>query len=613
MSTSLADILKSGQPFCLLAKRSPATGSVEKVAILEGEICRHTFVRELPKDLTKKIQCISIVPFAQIRERGYEAVHDDERIISLHVARERTESFETVAAHGRRALPAVDIIGHNMSLQDFEERVASIVNDVIGGGEGSSFLFSRKTFLDISDFGPDVAMAVFIRLIETELGFYLAFLFFDGERYFVGASPERHLTIVDGRATMNPICGTLPKASVRSREDFISFLRDPKEIDELFQVVDESLKIMAAVCHRGGVISGPFIKEMGTLFHTEYNLEGDIGFSILEAFSMSMFAPTMIGSPMESAARVIARYEDDSRRYYSSAILIQGNEDNNDYLDSAITIRTLEISAGGRGIVQAGASIVRESNPRLESLEIEAKSSSILGLFVDNGKPQFSAGIDLEEMRLIAKERNDRVSHFWLNKSQVAPVRDFSALIVDNEDDFTYMLKHMLSRLGGAIEIIRSAEIGNAYDDFDLTVLGPGPGDPENDNDPRIRESMVLVDKLFNSRSKFLGVCLGHQLVARHLNFRIQRATPPPQGTQIDSTINGASEKLGFYNSYFAIKPDTSDGSDHRLEIDQDHEGRILAMRGAHFSTFQFHLESILTQNGYEILEREIHRLGVIG
>jgi anthranilate/para-aminobenzoate synthase component I len=51
---------------------------------------------------------------------------------------------------------------------------------------------------------------------------------------------------------MNPICGTLAKSTLSNRQDLINFLNDSKEINELFQVVDETLKTNVGHLRCGG-------------------------------------------------------------------------------------------------------------------------------------------------------------------------------------------------------------------------------------------------------------------------------------------------------------------------------------------------------------------------
>ena len=77
---------------------------------------------------------------------------------------------------------------------------------------------------------------------------------------------------------MNPISGTFRKSADQSVEQlqasFSEFLKDQKEIDELFMVTDEELKMMCRICPDGGAIIGPQALEMAHLIHTEYVLQG---------------------------------------------------------------------------------------------------------------------------------------------------------------------------------------------------------------------------------------------------------------------------------------------------------------------------------------------------
>src|SRR5205823_3502065 len=96
-----------------------------------------------------------------------------------------------------------------------------------------------------------------------------------GDRTFVGASPERHVRVAGGRARMNPISGTYRYPPTGARLDgVLDFLADQKEIDELYMVVDEELKMLGAVCDAGARVYGPYLREMASLAHTEYVLEG---------------------------------------------------------------------------------------------------------------------------------------------------------------------------------------------------------------------------------------------------------------------------------------------------------------------------------------------------
>ena len=81
--------------------------------------------------------------------------------------------------------------------------------DEIGQGEGANLVIGRHYRAEVADWGVDKALTVFRRLLERERGAYWTYVFFTGDRYLIGASPERtssDATAADVR--MNPISGT---------------------------------------------------------------------------------------------------------------------------------------------------------------------------------------------------------------------------------------------------------------------------------------------------------------------------------------------------------------------------------------------------------------------
>lgn len=548
---------------------------------------------------------ISMVPYTQLRERGFELHDGGEPVVSLVATKCRDIAPDDVF-FGPEPEFGVSTISFEMTDEEYAEKVRRIISDEICMGEGSNFLISRRGEVVIDGFSPEVAKSIFLRLLKNEPDAYMTFCFFDGERYFIGASPERHITFVKNTVTMNPICGTLPKRELAKRADLVEFLTDPKEINELFQVVDEELKMMARICASGGTIKGPFLKEMGAVIHTEYLLEGQSSMDKIDAFRESMFAATMIGSPLENAARIIHRYEEASRRYYSSAIVVNGiDEDGDEYLDSAITIRTTEVTPDGRALLQSGGSIVRDSSPEKETREIQAKVAGLIHAIsssepTEEVLPQFMDA----SVEQILQSRNRHLSRFWTADQSErhlpsAPGLGKSVLLIDNEDEFSYMLAHALERLGLDVTVRDYDAFEQAHLRTDLVLIGPGPGDPTDLSDPKMQRVRDLVATLIQERQPFLAVCLGHQMVCRHLGLDVVAVDPPLQGVQESIDLFGTQEPVGFYNTYFATQPKVAPPG---VEIAVDQQGRVMALRAEHFCTFQFHVESVLTSNCLKIL-----------
>ena len=81
-------------------------------------------------------------------------------------------------------------------------------DDEIGHGEGANLVIGRHYRAQVEDWDAAKALTVLRRLLERERGAYWTYCFFTGDRFLVGASPERHVSVHGGDVRMNPISGT---------------------------------------------------------------------------------------------------------------------------------------------------------------------------------------------------------------------------------------------------------------------------------------------------------------------------------------------------------------------------------------------------------------------
>lgn len=604
MNKLVKEFISNTNPYCIFIKGS-------SVKFAQGSISKESNLSDLNQNtINTNYASINMVPFCQLKERGFETHDSGEKIISLTplsiIESEKENFLESV---NDDIMINHKILGKNFDDHQFMKIVQDVIDNEIKNGEGSNFLLSRKVFGEIENITPEIILKIIKNLMVAEFGSYITFCFYDGEEFFIGASPEVHLSIYNNLATMNPICGTLPKEEINSRQDIINFINNKKEINELFQVVDETLKMMSDVCQLGGKIHGPFLKEMAQLIHTEYTLQGQITADFLEAFKKTMYAPTMVGSPIQNAARIIKKYESDSRAYYSSAILFLGKEsDGKEFLDSAITIRTMRLSSNKKFEIQAGCSIVRDSTPESELSEINSKTAGMLsainfGLLAPR---RILEDPLLSDISINLNKRNSYLSKFWMEKQEeVNSFKNKKILILDNKDDFSKMLGHMFKHLKFKVTSVTIEEELPELKNFDLVLLGPGPGNPENLNDPRIARLHETAKILLREKRKFISVCLGHQVVCKTLGFPISRIDPPVQGIQKEINLFESRELVGFYNTFFAINKDI----DKNIHVSCDENNLIVAIKSENYYSVQFHLESILTNNGISILKSALYDL----
>ncbi|GAA3396547.1 anthranilate synthase family protein [Streptomyces roseoviridis] len=620
-------------PFALLRRRTPGRDH-DTVEVLIGPVHEAERLAELP---VGDRPALALVPFRQIRERGFD-VRDDGTPLSVLVAE---ETYELPLAEVLDGLPAHDVRvedgGFDVSDEEYGRIVRRVIDEEIGRGEGANFVIRRTYTGTLPGFGRPDALALFRRLLAGERGAYWTFVVHTGDRTLVGASPEVHVRMSGGRSerealsveggggggrrvggtvVMNPISGTYryPAGTAPTPEDLLAFLADRKETEELSMVVDEELKMMCTVGDMGGMVIGPRLKEMAHLAHTEYELRGRSSLDVREVLRETMFAATVTGSPVQNACRVIERHEAGGRGYYAGALALLGTDGNGaQTLDSPILIRTADISADGRLRVAVGATLVRHSDPASEVAETHAKAAGVLtALGVREGRPDGEAAApararlaDDPRVRAALDARRADLAPFWLTMQVRSAELSGHALVIDAEDTFTAMLAHLLRSSGLEVSVLRYDEPGLrelALAHEGPIVLGPGPGDPSDAADPKMRFLRGLTAGLLRGhRHGLLGVCLGHELIAAELGLEIVRKRTPFQGAQVRIDLFGQERTVGFYNSFTARCDDrtATELALHRIEVSRDPESdEVHALRGRGFAGVQFHPESVLTTDG---------------
>jgi phenazine biosynthesis protein phzE len=607
-------------PFALLHRpgtHHPGTGGRHVVDVLVGDVSYPGRLAEvgLPELTTERAgtaahDVLVLLPYRQLAERGFEAPDDGTQLVALTVTDSLQVPFDDVLE--RLADRPLALSGESFVPDDagYAERVRRVISDEIATGQGANFVL-RRTFTAQLDAEPvAAALTVFRRLLEGEQGAHWTFVVFTGDRVLVGASPERHVSLSDGVAVMNPISGTYRYPSGGADlSGVMGFLADRKESGELAMVLDEELKMMARVCDGGGRVTGPHLKEMAAVAHTEYFISGRTTLDPRDILRETLFAPTVTGSPLESACRVISRYEPEGRGYYSGvAALIGRDGEGRRTMDSAILIRTADIDSAGRLSLSVGATIVRDSEPSAEVAETHAKAEGLLSALRAPVRRGFAAH---PEVRAALEGRNGHLSDFWLGSRRddgrrLPRLVGRRVLLIDAEDDFTAMMVHQLSATGAAVTVRRFDEPYDAAG-CDLVVLGPGPGDPGDLGSAKMRHLRSAVRRLLAARRPFLAVCLSHQVLSQELGLVVARRDYPHQGVQRAIDLFGSVERVGFYNSYAAVcdSDEIEAAGAGRVEVCRDPtSGEVHALRGTTFASAQFHAESVLTIDGDQILAR---------
>jgi anthranilate synthase/aminodeoxychorismate synthase-like glutamine amidotransferase len=177
-------------------------------------------------------------------------------------------------------------------------------------------------------------------------------------------------------------------------------------------------------------------------------------------------------------------------------------------------------------------------------------------------------------------------------------------LMIDNYDSFTYNLVQYLGEMGAEVHTVRNDRatvdelLGEGYE---RCVVSPGPCTPE-----QAGISLEVVRRMPEAGIPTLGVCLGHQALAQAFGGTV-KLNPPVHGkaTSIEhdgrTIFQGLSSPLtvGRYHS-LVVDPGLPDC----LEASAQGGGVLMALRHRELPAegVQFHPESVLTEQGHELL-----------
>ncbi|SIO18197.1 anthranilate synthase component II [Algoriphagus halophilus] len=180
-------------------------------------------------------------------------------------------------------------------------------------------------------------------------------------------------------------------------------------------------------------------------------------------------------------------------------------------------------------------------------------------------------------------------------------------LVLDNYDSFTYNLVYIVRQLGygNQMDIFRNDKISlKEVDQYDKILLSPGPGVPK---DAGIMPELL---KKYSATKSILGVCLGHQAIGEAFGSSLINLSEVLHGvaSQVsvrpDLLFKGVPDtfKIGRYHSWVI---DESTLSQDLEIIAQTPDNQIMGVRHKTFDVrgLQFHPESILTENGVQIIQ----------
>lgn len=400
----------------------------------------------------------------------------------------------------------------------------------------------------------------------------------DGE-FLVSASPEMFVRSDGRRIETCPISGTIARGAdaIGDAEKIRELLNSQKDEFELNMCTDVDRNDKARICMPGTikVLARRQIETYSKLFHTVDHVEGILrpGFDALDAFLTHAWAVTVTGAPKKWAMQFVEDNERSSRRWYAGAFGVVGFDGS---INTGLTIRTIRMK-DGLAEVRVGATCLFDSDPAAEDRECQTKAAALFqALRGDPPKPLSSVAPD-------ATGSGKRV------------------LLIDHDDSFVHMLADYFRQVGAEVSVTRykHAQAMLNGGSYDLLVLSPGPGRPE---DFGIKQT---IDTALEKKLPVFGVCLGVQAIGEYFGGQLGQLTQPAHGRPSRVAVRGGTLMHGLPN-------EITIGRYHSLYVERDSMPDVLqvtastddgvAMAIEHRTLpvggVQFHPESLMSLGG---------------
>lgn len=187
-------------------------------------------------------------------------------------------------------------------------------------------------------------------------------------------------------------------------------------------------------------------------------------------------------------------------------------------------------------------------------------------------------------------------------------------LVVDNFDSFVYNLVQLLRESGLCeFDVVKNNAINmETLSNYDAVLLSPGPGIPETSN-----QLLELIAKIQYSHV-ILGICLGHQAIARHFGVKLRQLGQPKHGhlsrlqhlDKHSKLLNGIVENsiVGRYHSW-VVDGEDFDRQNRLIATAWDEDNNIMAIEHRDYPIYgvQFHPESVISECGKQLILNWLH------
>jgi isochorismate synthase len=243
----------------------------------------------------------------------------------------------------------------------------------IDRGTFAKVVLSRTRHLAAS---PDLDPRRAFAFLEPRHPACARFLFARDGATFLGASPERLLSVRGRRALTEALAGSFPRRATgdddRAQQELLASEKDRAEHAFVVSAIRASL---APLCEALAIPDAPHVRSLAHVHHLATPITATLRdhAHLLDLAARLHPTPALCGSPTDAARDFILAGEPDPRGWYGGAV---------GWLDAAgdgtlaVAIRSALVTPADAWI-HAGAGIVRGSEPGLEYIETTIKERAM--------------------------------------------------------------------------------------------------------------------------------------------------------------------------------------------------------------------------------------------
>ncbi|NRT73491.1 aminodeoxychorismate synthase component I [Clostridium beijerinckii] len=262
----------------------------------------------------------------------------------------------------------------NFDKEEYKKAIASL-KEYIRSGDVYIANMTRRIWCN----NNEKPYEIYRKLRNTNKAPFSAYMNFE-DFQIISSSPERFLSIIDGKVQTRPIKGTRPRGKdyeedERNRNELMA---SEKDKSELLMIVDLERNDLSKVCKPKSVKVTELFKleEYETVFHLVATIEGRLRENVSSVKCIRECFPggSITGAPKIRAMEIIEELEKLKRNIYTGSIGyfdLRGNSDFN------IVIRTI-IKKGNKAYLGVGGGITWESIEEEEWLETIDKAKALM-------------------------------------------------------------------------------------------------------------------------------------------------------------------------------------------------------------------------------------------